>query len=179
MGHGQAVTFYDPMNARPGRVAPRGAIPVLDFHNHLAVSGDSFSVSHVWNTIANEASGDFLIRTGSSRAIIQFSISMGSPSGDGGFILGLHEDPTIYSTGTEVPSVNRRRGDGKTLLSSFYHTTNCESGDVLWQSVMGLDQREKTLWHLSPDTDYYVHVLNKAGAASLASINLEVAEISY
>ena len=118
---GQAVVLTDGVNGRNVRVGPQGSLETIDFVDHAIDSGDCYSVSHIYNTIEADKSGDFIIRVGALPLKARFKFAVDS----GDLRIGLYEDPTVYALGEEVAPQNMNRQRPDTIVSSFYHTNNC------------------------------------------------------
>jgi len=156
-------------------------------HAHEQVhSGNFYTVSHIFNNVANSNSAELLIQVGLTLTNhTVFDIACG---GDAEF--HIFEGPTFSSSGTSVSAVQNNRASTNTSGSTLSHTpTISDAGTTLYETFVpgggifgaggsdGGPIRSGTELILATGTAYLLRVTNTSGGTQDISIGLGYYEV--
>jgi hypothetical protein len=155
-------------------------IAIADAHHENEV-GNMYQVGHYDAAVANTASLEILIRTGSTLSLHSvFATNVGGDS-----VAYLFEAPTVTVVGTTITPINNNRNSANTAEGLFYHTpTTTADGTPLNNGTFipggsggnavggsaGSSIRDGGEIILKPNTDYLVRITNISGAAKNISL---------
>ena len=152
------------------------AVVLIGYPHHKVHDGDMFQVSHYDNAVADDANVTFLMRVGAKEAHVTFA---GSVGGDAEAL--LFEKPALSDDGTPLAVWCMNRGANKIpSVSVFLTPTATNDGAQMHVSFVpggthpvqapGGSARADTEWIFSPNTDYLVRIINRAGSEQEISL---------
>lgn len=144
--------------------------------------GHMFNTSYVWETLADDTTGVFLIDTSTKNAHMVINVMTG-----GDALVKIWEGATVISSGTGLSEINMNRVSGLTSMANVYHTpTSCDPSTLIFQTFIGGGAgtgpsgtvsggaiRIDTEWIFKKSELYVVSVENETGGATFASIVVE------
>ena len=158
---GDAVTDVDKWD--------RAVITQAANHHNIHL-GRTFTASYLDESVANDASLEFLVQTGALQAHMGLHAN-----GGGSFELYLFEGTTVSAAGTSLAAVQRNRTSSTTATATVTHTPTITADgtqlevEFIAGGTGGIasgsqgDFHEE--WVLAPNTNYLVRVKNVAGVA--------------
>lgn len=123
--------------------------------------------------VADNASLDILIRTGTAAPHIEFTVSCAQA-----YEAILYESTTVTDNGTQLSERNRNRRSNKTSVVDAFHTpTVTATGNLilheLASGILGGVSRSEEEWILKPNTNYLLRLTNRAGSAQPMSAKVD------
>lgn len=157
-----------------------GFLPVIDRNHQEVHEGTFFTVSHIFTSVANEASAILRITVGANKTLhAGFATSVG-----GNCYAYIYEAPTINVAGTEITPRNNNREDGSDNSDATvrYGATLSANGTELDQEYVpggvgfvrvGGGAKTSEEWILGKSTEYAIVVTNNSGLTTNISISAE------
>jgi len=139
--------------------------------------GNGFSIFHDSGSIANNATLEILINTGSTGLHVQM---VGDVTGT--FSVDTFEGTTVSSNGTAITVFNKNRYSSRTTNASIFHTPTITSdGTKIGIELIGAGKRQGGAsemsrgdqWILKNATSYLVRYTNISGVANRVIANIE------
>lgn len=144
--------------------------------------GHMYNASYIWETLADDATGVFLIDTSTKNAHAVINVATG-----GNAQVKIYEDAVMISSGTGLSEINMNRVSGRTPMANIYHSPESVlpttlifqtfvgggAGVGAATTASGGTTRIDTEWIFKKNELYVVSVENESGGAAFTSIVVE------
>jgi hypothetical protein len=162
------------------RISDEGDLVQMDKAHAEVHDGNFWSYNKRIDSLANDASTDFLIVTGEAKvphSVIQITAG-------GACWIDWHPSPTISSNGTDIPlTPHNGLTPGTPITKAFFGPTVDSPGDVGSglvlpggrgvQSAIGADIRNGDEIILAPSKKFLIRVTSKAGSGVVIAVGLQ------